>query len=342
MRFASPWWLLVGLLVPMALGWTLRRRRGGVLFSSHEVFRAIACGGLVRWHWLPHAVRALALLGLVVALARPQEPNQQTRVHAEGIAIQMVVDTSISMHAPDFELNGQPASRLDAVKSVFSQFVLGDGDLPGRPDDLIGLITFANFPDSKVPLTLSHEVLAHEIGGVKISPTTEGGTNIGDALIWALEDLRQATAKSKIVILMSDGVNEPAEIDGAPKPIDPVDAAQIARGIGIRIYTIGAGRQAGRYRYVDPQSGQASVFLAKPVDEVLLGRIAEVTGGKFFRALDTAGLRDIYSEIDRLERSRTESVVYLDYREWFAPLGFSALVLLVVEQAMRATRWARA
>jgi Ca-activated chloride channel family protein len=342
MRFASPLWLLLLILLPLVWWWRARAAKPpAVRFSSAVLLAALPASWIARWHWLPQACRALALVMLVIALARPQQPNQRSRVFAEGIAIQMVVDTSVSMHAPDFERNGHAATRLEVVKEVFRQFVLGDGDLPGRPNDLIGLVTFANFPDSKCPLTLSHEVLAHEIQAVRIAPASEGGTNIGDAIVWALDGLRNAKAKSKVLILLSDGVNEPAEIENAPKATDPSEAARIAHGLGVKIYTIGAGRQAGRYRYTDPETGQTGAFLAKPVDETLLKRLAEITDGKYFRASDADGLKDVYAAIDRLERTQTDAVVYLDYREWFPPLALAGLALLALEQLLSATRWMR-
>jgi Ca-activated chloride channel family protein len=336
MTLANPLWLALLLFLPL-LWWVSRRRASGtaIPFPSRGLMLGIAPSIWMRLGWLPRALRALAIALLAVALARPQHPNEKTRVFSEGIAIQMVVDCSGSMQIEDFELNGRPASRLDAVKDVFKRFVHGDGTLEGRPDDLIGLVKFANFPDVQCPLTLSHEALIHDIDALKTAIPSDDGTNIGDAVAWAVEDLRSASAKSKVLILLTDGVNQPAPIEGMPPPLDPMEAAKIAQGLNISIYTIGAGSQGGLAR----MKGQ--MVRVPPVDERLLQQMAELTGGKYYRANDTAGLKQICSEIDRLERTRTEAVVYLDYKELFPPLVWCAVALLCVEQCLLATRLRR-
>jgi Ca-activated chloride channel family protein len=336
MTLANPIWLLLLLLVPLV--WYLpERRRGRAVFRfpSAELFEGIGPTFWQRLAWLPRALRAVCLVLLIVALARPQRPNERTRVWAEGIAIQMVVDNSGSMQIEDFVLDGKLVTRLDAVKDVFGRFVKGDGTLTGRPDDLVGLVTFANFPDTKCPLTLSHETLALEIGAVKTAIPSDDGTNIGDAVAWALEDLKNAKAKSKVMILLTDGVNEPQRHEGTPEPLDPLEAARIAAGLGIKIYTIGAGS-------TEPMVCiKGRMVPNRAVDERLLQTMAATTGGQYYRATDTEGLRQIYSEIDRLEKTRSESVVYLDYKELFPPLAWAGLVMLCVEQLLVATRLRR-
>ena len=336
MSFANPLWLLLLLLVPLVWVWPERMsRRVAVKFPSTKLFEGIPTSLWLRLRWLPGALRAACLALLIVALARPQQPNERSRVFAEGIAIQMVVDCSGSMQIEDFELSGKQATRLDAVKDVFTRFVKGDGDLQGRPDDLIGLVAFANFPDVKCPLTLSHEALVHDISAVQTAQPSDDGTNIGDAVAWALEDLKSAKAKSKILILLTDGVNQPQLIRGVPDPLDPLEAARIAQGLGIKIYAIGAGSTGGIARM------KGRLVQVPPVDERLLAQMAQITGGKYYRATDTVGLREIYSDIDRLEKTRSESVVYLEYRELFPPLAWAGLSLLCLEQALVATRMRR-
>ncbi len=336
MTVANPIWLLLLLLVPILVIWPERwSRRAAVRFPGHELLSGLPPSIWVRLRWLPRALRAGCLTFLILALARPQRPNEKTRVYAEGIAIQMVVDNSGSMRIEDFDLGGKPATRLDAVKDVFSRFVKGDEQLDGWPDDLIGLVTFANFPDVKCPLTLSHEALVHEISGLKTAVQSDDGTNIGDAVAWSLEDLKTVKAKSKVIILLTDGVNQPQLIEGMPDPLDPLEAARIAQGLGIKIYTIGAGSAEGFVRI------QGRVLAVPPVDDRLLTQMAELTGGKYYKATDTEGLRKIYSEIDRLEKTRSESVVYLDHKELFPPLAWAALMMLCVEQFLVATRLRR-
>jgi Ca-activated chloride channel family protein len=333
MRFANPLWLTLLPLIPVAVLFLERpARRAALRFSSVGLVQWIAPSFWVRVRWLPTALRACCLAALVVALARPQRPNERAKVYAEGIAIQMVVDNSGSMRIEDFELEGKLATRLDAVKDVFARFVIGDGSLGGRPNDQIGLVTFANFPDVKCPLTLTHEVLEHEIRSLQTATPSDDGTNIGDAVAWALEDLRLSKAKSKVLILLTDGVNQPQIPAGMPEPLDPIEAARVAQGLGVRIYTIGAGSTGGLARL------QGQVVRVPPVDESLLGKMAEITGGKFFRATDTDGLREVYRAIDRLEKTKAESITYLDYKELFLPLAFGGLAVLCLEQFLRATR----
>jgi Ca-activated chloride channel family protein len=333
MRFANPvWFTLLPIVVVAVLMLERRGGRAALRFSSVGLVLAVARSFWVRVRWLPTVLRGCCVGFLVVALARPQRPNERTRIYAEGIAIQMVVDNSGSMRIEDFELDGKLATRLDAVKDVFVRFVTGDGKLDGRPNDQIGLVTFANFPDVKCPLTLSHEVLAHEVKSLRTAVPSDDGTNIGDAVAWALEDLRSSKARSKVMILLTDGVNQPQIPAGMPEPIDPVDAARIAQGLGVRIYTVGAGSTGGLARM------QGQVVRVPPVDETLLREMAEVTGGKYFRATDTDGLREVYREIDRLEKTKSESITYLDYRELFLPLATTALAALCLEQLLRATR----
>ncbi len=333
MRLANPLWLTLLPAMVLLVVWLERRRgRPALRFSSVGLVQTIGPSFWVRVRWLPAALRTGCLAALIVALARPQRPNERTKLYAEGIAIQMVVDNSGSMRIEDFELDGKVATRLDAVKDVFVRFVIGDGNLAGRPNDQIGLVTFANFPDVKCPLTLSHEVLAHEIRSLRTAVPSDDGTNIGDAVAWALEDLRSVNAKSKVVILLTDGVNQPQIPAGMPEPLDPIEAARVAQGLGVKIYTIGAGSTGGLARV------EGQVVRVPPVDETLLRQMAEITGGKYFRATDSAGLSEVYSAIDRLEKTRSESITYLDYQELFLPLALGGLAALCVEQLLRITR----
>lgn len=298
---------------------------------------------------LPLLLRILALLFLTVAIARPQEGREQVRDVSEGIAIEMVVDRSGSMGA-EMEFEGERLSRLEVVKRVFEEFAIGkNSDLPGRPNDLIGMISFARYADTVCPLTLAHGALSKFLESVQlVKRRSEDGTAIGDAIALAAARLRTADEtlarqlkegektfeiKSKIMILMTDGQN-----NAGMRP--PSEAAALAKKWGIKIYTIGVGGEEGLMR----QQGLLGSFLIRTgegVDRQTLQSVAESTGGIFRMAEDAEALRAIYREIDRLERSRIESVRYLDYRELFQLSLFLALGFLVTEIALSCTLFRR-
>ena len=254
---------------------------------------------------------------LIVALARPQEGRKQTIVDSEGIAIEMVVDRSGSMQAMDFQLNGAPVDRLTAVKDVAAQFVSGGDNLPGRVSDLVGLITFAGRADGIAPPTLDHPYLIGQLERTEIATDrSEDGTAIGDGIGLAVEKLTalgkgdERKMKSKVVILLTDGENNAGDLD-------PIQAAELAATLGVKVYTIGVGTN-GRapFRVADPFTGRTVLQWARVnIDEATLKRVADATGGKYFHATDTASLEQIYKDIDQLERSRVEARNFTDYRE---------------------------
>lgn len=320
----SAWFLVLLLAVPF-VAWQLlrRKRRGAIAFSS-----TAACEGLrpslkQRLSWVPPALRIASIVLLIVALARPQEGRRETSIDAEGIAIQMVVDRSGSMRAMDFEIEGKPVDRLTAVRDVASRFVDGDDDLQGRDSDLVGLIGFAGFADSLTPLTLDHGYVTTALNDTHIvTDREEDGTALGDGLALAVEklsslELSQTSddgdgdgVKSKVVILLTDSENNAGDID-------PVAAAELAATTGVKVYTIGVGtRGRAPVPVVDPFSGRETIQWAEvSIDEDTLKKIAEVTDGKYFRATNTESLKQIYAEIDELEKSRVEEKQYVDYRE---------------------------
>jgi Ca-activated chloride channel family protein len=279
-------------------------------------------------------LRALVLIAIVVALARPQWGVEATKVLREGIAIAMVVDVSSSMGALDLKIDDRQADRLDVVKATFHDFVSGDGGvLPGRDGDVIAMITFARFADVLSPLTLDHEALLGLLERVELVPLPdEDGTAIGDGMVAAIERLREAEGAGKVMILLTDGSHNAGNAE-------PTEAAQIASALGIRIYTIGAGTRGialmpsrNRDGSLDYVPGQ--VF----IDEFTLERIADLTGGRYFRATDAAALRSIYAEIDRLEKARHVAESYQTYVDAFAPLLALGLGLLLLEIVLVNTR----
>ncbi len=314
----SPWWLLLILLLPVLM-WRFFSggHRDGVSFSNTDFADEMTPTLRQRLLWLPRALFLLALLFVIISLARPREGRQQTITDSEGIAIEMVVDRSGSMRALDFKIADQHVDRLTAIKNVAGKFVTGDQSLDGRMSDLIGLITFAGYADGVTPPTLDHGFLTTSLNQTEIvTERSEDGTAIGDAIALAVEKLtaldenRAEKVKSKIIILLTDGENTAGEID-------PVTAAELAQTLGIKIYTIGVGTKGQAPIPVrDPFSGRQRIrMMPVNIDEVTLKKVAEVTGGKFFRAVDTNSLTEIYKEIDLLEKTKVETENFVDYRE---------------------------
>ena len=297
-EFREPLLLLLAVLaVPLYL--LARRAPGRVVFSSLGILPAEAGGWRRRFAWVPDVMLCLALIALVVALAGPRIGERFSRIHREGIAIMMVVDVSSSMRALDLSTPARERTRLEAVQDVFEAFVLGGGDLAGRPDDTVGLVSFAGFADTAVPLTLDHNNLAAVARDLStVRDRTEDGTAIGDALALAVERLRESTARSRIAVVLTDGVNN-AGVES------PAAAAELARSMGVRVYTIGAGTTGLAPVRMEDRFGRSILrSMRVEVDEAVLQQIAEVADGRYFRAEDAEGLERVYAEIDRLERTR--------------------------------------
>lgn len=317
-----PWALVLALAVLPAVWWS-HRAAGRVVFSSLDALPAAATLR-TRLAWLPDALVALAVLALCVALTGPRRGQRDSRVRTEGIAIAMVVDISGSMRALDLSERDRELTRLDAVKRVFTQFVLGGGGLRGRPDDAIGLVSFARYADTRSPLTVDHDNLATAAGALElVTEQSEDGTAVGDGLALAVERLREAPMRSKVAIVLTDGVSNAGEIA-------PLAAADLARDADVKVYTIGAGTNGMAPIKVDDPftGGQRLVSTRVEIDEETLTAMATRGGGKYFRATDAAGLRKVYQEIDRLERSEITEVKFLEYDQyygWFVALGLAAL-----------------
>ena len=339
------------LAIPVALlpllRWQLAQRRPGRRFSSSTLALAAAPSLRRRLLWLPSALLSAALLLLVVALARPQQGLERVVDVNRGVAIELVVDRSGSMGELMTRADGSQASRLQVVKEMAGLFVSGDGQaLAGRSNDLVGLVTFARYPDTVMPLTLSHDSVAGFLDSVRlVTQRQEDGTALGDALALAAARLRRAeeelsqraatdrpaggadavrgTAyeiKSKVIVVLTDGRNNVGSRA-------PLQAAQLAAEWGIKIYAIGIGNAAA--------GGGDSLFRAltqraASLDMPTLEALAEATGGLAREVTDANALREVYREIDRLEKSEVQAVRYLSRRERFVPLVIAALALLVV------------
>jgi Ca-activated chloride channel family protein len=348
-RLASPWWLLLAVPLLAATLASIRfQRRGAVLYSSERLLDELP----VTWaqrvrRWLPW-LHFSGLLLVLVAVARPQAGLQEFRVRTEGIAIMMCLDRSGSMEALDFELDDQHVNRLTAVKRVFRDFVAGRGRLPGRPDDLIGLIAFGGFAESKVPLTLDHGLLLQVLDSVEIAQPLldqrgnivneryfqeERATAIGDAVALAVERLKAATAKSKVVILLSDGENTAGVVE-------PESAADAAKEFGIKIYSIGVG-STGRVPFPHVDRFGRKVFIAQDVrlDEATLKMLAEKSNGKYYNAQDTRALEQVYADIDQLEKTVSEGTTYTEYRELFQWWLVPGIAVILLGLVLRCTRF---
>ena len=285
---------------------------------------------------------------LVIALARPQQGREEYRIRAEGIAIEMAVDRSGSMQALDFTIDDEPANRLQTIKKVFREFVGGDGDLSGRPDDLIGLVAFGGFAEAKCPLTLDHAALVQVLDDVKIPEPIlnhrgeiinqrllqeESATAIGDAIAAAVERLKAIKAKSKVIILLTDGESNAGVLD-------PREAAKIAKTYGIKIYTIGIGsNEPVPFPATDMFGRKVMTRQIFPLDEKVLKTIAQTTGGQYFNATNTAALKNIYVAIDKLEKTVSEGRRYTQYCELFPYALFPGLGLLLMEIVLVSTRF---
>lgn len=331
-EFASPWLLLVApvalLLLFTARGRGVRRVR----FSSIRLVEGLPVTLRARLVALPPLLIALGAVLVVVALSRPRTGDERTVVRSEGIAIELVVDVSSSMLALDLSpADGPETTRLDVVKSVVREFVEGDSRLAGRPTDLIGLTVFAGYADALCPLTLDHRMLLDSLDATRTASSRfEDGTSIGQGLAVALGRLRDTKAKSRVAILLTDGSNNDEETD-------PRAVAKVAAEMGVKVYTVGVGSDGiANIRIADEDGNEQLRQIRVEIDERLLSEIADATGGLYQRADSTEALRNIYGEIDRLERSQHEGLTYRRWNELFAlPLAAGALcfVLALIGEA---------
>lgn len=330
MRLAEPGWLFLLALVP--LPWLLARSRVRIAWPSVEGYGFVGAGALAWREAVPFVLRALAIGSVAVALARPQTVGGRTRVAGQGVAIVVALDQSSSMTTADFPDPAGPAvTRLDAAKRTIARFVAG------RPDDLIGLVVFANFPDPACPLTLDHGFLNDAVRSVRTARPGDDGTNLGDAMVWALDAIKDAPTRKKVLVLVTDGRNSPA----VPKPTDPTAAARIARGLGVTVHTIAVGRAGARVRSVEPATKREVTTKAEGPDLELLERLARVGGGRAFVAADAGALDRVFAAIDALEKSAVRGEVRTRYRERYGSWAVAALGLIVTDRWLASGRWRR-
>jgi len=317
--FENGWFLWFLLLIPLLTAWYLYRQRKanapvklsttGFLAGSHKTFR----------HYLRHILFALrlAVIALVIVIiARPQNVDRWQSSTTEGIDIVLALDVSGSMLARDFN-----PDRLEASKNVATEFI------SGRPYDRIGLTVFSGESFTQCPLTTDHAVLINLLREVK-SGIIEDGTAIGVGLATAINRIKDSDAISKVIILLTDGVNNMGSID-------PITAAEIAKTFGIRVYTIGVGSRGYADYPVQTPFGIRYQKMQVEIDEALLEHIAELTGGRYFRAVDNSSLEQVYSEIDKLEKSKIETREHSRREEVFMPLALAAVIIFAIELLLR-------
>jgi Ca-activated chloride channel family protein len=314
-KFANPEYFFLLILVPVMVYWYWRRQRRQLValqVSTVKVFQSAPRSWRQRFRHLLFVFRLITLIFLTMALARPQSTSQGENVTTEGIDIVLATDISGSMLAEDFHPN-----RIEAAKNVAIDFI------DGRPNDRIGLVIFAGESFTQCPLTLDHAVVTNLLKQVK-SGMIEDGTAIGMGLATAVSRLKESKAKSRVIILLTDGVNNRGFID-------PLTAAGIAQSFGIRAYTIGVGTIGMAPYPVQTPFGTQYQNMQVEIDEALLQKIADQTGGKYFRATDNRKLKTIFDEIDRLEKTKIEVTQFRHRKEEFYSAAMFAGLFLLLE-----------
>ncbi|MEA2062656.1 MAG: VWA domain-containing protein [Gemmatimonadota bacterium] len=324
-QFADEKYLYLAFVLVPVVWYYMRWRQAGrraVIFSDLATVMRVSGSGARYWPHVPFMLRVLVLMLMIVALARPRSGSTIEETSSEGIDIVLTVDLSTSMQAQDLR---KGANRLEVVKEVVEDFI------NGRRHDRIGLVAFAAHAVTRCPPTLDYRILGKQLKNLEIGQI-EDGTAIGVALASSVNRLRKSKAKSRVIVMLTDGMNN----RGA---IDPATAARVAESQGVKVYTIGAGTRGtvrmpvkdvfGRTRYVDTPV---------QIDEQVLKQIAGITGGKYFRATGAGELERIYKEIDALEKTRIEVRQYRRYRELFTFFLLPLIGLILLEQVLAHSR----
>lgn len=325
-RFANPEFLVLFVFIPILVFWYLRknRNRGGTLrYSNLSVINRIdKISNKKRYRHLIFVLRIFAISLLIICFARPQSGSTEEEVITEGIDIVLAMDISSSMLAEDFK----PNNRLEAAKVVATDFIRG------RKNDRIGMVVFAAKSFTQCPLTMDYGILINFIDEVEIG-MIEDGTAIGMAIANAAMRLRDSKAKSKVVILLTDGQNNRGELD-------PITAAKVAAAFNIRIYAVGVGKRGeALYPVDDPIFGKRYVRMPVQIDEKMLKQVAKITNARYFRATDKESLDQIFKEIDELEKTKIEVKQFTRFKELFTNYLFLALAVIVLEVVLTNTKF---
>ncbi len=319
--FAHPWFFALLLLIPFIIWWQLRKKKHdvpAVRLSTLSGVSNVKPSWRVRFRPTLFVLRIIALAALIIALARPQSSNVSETINSEGIDIILSLDVSGSMLAEDLKPN-----RIDAAKNVALEFI------DQRPTDRIGLVIFAGESFTQCPITIDHRVLKEQISKIE-SGVLVDGTAIGDGLATAVDRIRKTNGKSKVIILLTDGVNNIGKIG-------PETALEIAKAFKIRVYTIGLGSMGEAPMPIPTPQGTVRQMMKVEIDEPLLKKIAKETGGQYFRATSNTSLAAIYKEIDQLEKTKIEISSYKYYAELFFPFALIAIICISLEMILRYT-----
>lgn len=320
-HFANKYCFLLLALIPLLVFWYWKKQRtdrSSFNFSGFDKSWKNKPSLKIRLLHLPFILRLIGLIFLIIVLARPQSNRSRQDVSVEGIDIVMALDISGSMLAEDFRPN-----RLEAAKEVAMEFI------DGRPDDRIGLVVFSGESFTQCPITTDHVVLKNLFSGIK-SGMIDDGTALGEGLATAVSRLRSSTAKSKVIILLTDGVNNMGVIA-------PLTAAEIAHTYGIRVYTIGIGRDGMAPYPFQTVFGVQYQNIEVKIDEALLSQIAKMNGTKYFRATNKNKLKDIYAEIDKMEKTKIDVTEYHRKNEEYLPFLLFGLLMIISGELLRLT-----
>lgn len=318
--FGQPLFLYLLILIPVLIIWKIikgRSQQAAINVSSVSGLKNISSWKNV-FHHIPFVLRILALTCIIFALARPQTKNEEQITEGEGVDIILCIDVSGSMTAQDFTPN-----RMEAAKRVAADFI------DQRVTDRIGIVIFSGESFTQCPLTTDYAVLKTQIEQIR-NGLLEDGTAIGSGLATSVDRLRTSTAKSKVVILLTDGINNGGLID-------PGTAKEIAKRFKVKVYTIGVGTEGYAPTPISTPMGVVMQNEKVTIDEKLLTSIANETGGRYFRAKDNASLKNIYNEIDKLEKTKVQVTKYTQFAEKFYPFVFAALLFLFLEVLLRFT-----
>ena len=321
MTFANPWMLTGLALVPLLVAWWVwryRKQKPELQYSDMGQLEGMKKTLRQRLYPMGYVLRVLGLAALVVALARPQTSLSKKEMKVEGIDVVLALDVSGSMKAQDFRPN-----RLEAAKKVASNFIAG------RRNDRIGLVVFSGEAYTQIPLTIDHHVLQSQLAKVK-SGTLRDGTALGDGLATAINRIKDSKAKSKVIILLTDGVNNMGSVD-------PKSAAEIAAMYDIRLYTIGVGsRGMAPYPAQDPWGRTVMQNMPVEIDEGLLKQMAESTqDGRYYRATSKKSLEDIFEQIDQMEKTKIDVTQYSQTRDEYMPFLLAGLLCLLLEVLLK-------
>ncbi len=316
-QFQNPWLLLFLFVLPLLAFQVRKDYRATVHFSSIGTLKALRPSRVDLYAGLPFVIRFLALGLLIIALARPQEGHKSIEILSVGVDIMLALDTSGSMQALDFIEEGKRITRLGVVKGVVSEFI------DNRPNDRIGMVVFGEQAYTQCPLTLDQGILQSFLSKLEIGMAGDS-TAIGLAIGIAVKRLKDLDSESKVIILLTDGRNTAGTLD-------PLQAAQIAKTFGIKIHTIGVGTKGKAPFLVNSILGQRYIYQEVDIDETTLQEISKITGGKYFRATDLESLKNIYKQIDEMEKSEVKVIDHSEYKELFHYFLVSGLALLLLE-----------